>query len=100
MENIVQEEKEEKSSVFSETRAESQEYTEQDRFTSFMFGSRRELHQRNHPHHQHQEPEQNQSTINYEELMMNIDTLYESVRGLKPLFDKIYPVIEQFWKKK
>ncbi|MBO0961212.1 hypothetical protein J1P26_16030 [Neobacillus sp. MM2021_6] len=97
MDNLKQEEQ---SSIFSETQVESQKYSRQDRFTSFMFGSRSEHHQQIHPHHQHQEPKQNQSTINYEELMMNIDTLYESVRGLKPLFDKIYPVIEQFWKKK
>ena len=89
-------EQEEHRSVFSETREDAREDTEQDRFTSFMFGSRR----RNQPHQQHQEPVQNQSTINYEELMMNIDALYESVQGLKPLFNKIYPFIEQFWKKK
>jgi len=81
-----------------EDQEESQEHFEQDRFTRLMFGPRREPHH-NHPHH-HQESTHNQSTIDYGELMMNIDTLMESVRGLKPLFQKVYPFIEQFWKKK
>ncbi|MFJ7729367.1 hypothetical protein ACIQXV_25005 [Neobacillus sp. NPDC097160] len=81
-----------------ERQVESQEHIVQDRFTNLMFGPRREPHQ-NH-HQPHQEPIQNQSTIDYGELMMNIDNLMESVRGLKPLFLKVYPFIEQFWKKK
>ncbi|MFZ7944580.1 MULTISPECIES: hypothetical protein [Bacillaceae] len=73
---------------------------EQDRFTSFMFGHRREHNPHHQTNHHRQEHTHNQSTINYEELMMNIDTLMESVRGLKPLFHKIYPFVEQLWKKK
>lgn len=67
-----------------------------DPFTALMFGSRatdrhgRQIHQ----------PAAQEQGINYEELMLNIDKLMESAKGLKPLFQKIYPVIEQFWKKK
>lgn len=68
-----------------------------DRFTSLMFGSGRgQPKQTNQP----EEPLQQQSTIDYEELMGNIDSLMESLKGIKPLFQKVYPFIEQIWKKK
>ncbi|MFJ5714949.1 hypothetical protein [Neobacillus sp. NPDC093127] len=74
----------------------SEEKVEQDPFTAFMFGRRR-----GHPHReQYQEQAYNQSTINYEELMRHIDTLVVSFQGLKPLFQQVYPFIEQIWKKK
>ncbi|MFK9094645.1 hypothetical protein [Bacillus salipaludis] len=98
MEDIEQKEQEGQDWNDLERQVESQEHLVQDRFTNFMFGPLREQHQ-NH-HQPHQEPIQNQSTIDYGELMMNIDNLMESVRGLKPLFLKVYPFIEQFWKKK
>ncbi|MEH7117414.1 hypothetical protein V7128_08325 [Neobacillus vireti] len=78
---------------------QSEEQSKEDRFTSLMFGSR----QHNHSHksqHRSEPQQQNHATIDYEELMMNIDTLLDSVRGLKPLFSKVYPYIEQIWKKK
>lgn len=74
----------------------SDEKVEQDPFTAFMFGRRRG----HPPREQYQEQAYNQSTINYEELMMHIDTLVASVQGLKPLFQQVYPFIEQIWKKK
>ncbi|WP_066071126.1 hypothetical protein [Neobacillus soli] len=77
-----------------EQHIEKHEY--QDRFTSFMFGGRGDYQQKE----QHEEPIIKQPTINYEELMVNIDTLMESLQGFKPLFKKVYPFIEQFWKKK
>jgi len=82
----------------SKKQEEREEQTKADRFTSLMFGTGRDSDgQRS----QHQlEPKQNQSAIDYEELMMNIDTLLDSVRGMKPLFSKVYPFIEQLWKKK
>ncbi|WHY78970.1 hypothetical protein QNH20_07510 [Neobacillus sp. WH10] len=98
MENQEQVEQDWKDKEDLEEPEESQEHFEQDRFTRFMFGPRREAHQ-HQPHHR-QEPTHNQPSIDYGELMMNIDTLMESVRGLKPLFQKAYPIIEQFWKKK
>jgi len=95
MEYQVQEEEQERHEWNDlERQVESPEHIEQDRFTSLMFGPRREPHSQHH-----QEPVHNQSTIDYEELMVNIDNLMKSVRGLKPLFQKVYPFIEQFWKK-
>ncbi|WP_312471318.1 hypothetical protein [Neobacillus sp.] len=70
----------------------------QDPFTNLMFGTRRQPEHHEHIHEPHQA--NNQSTINYEELIVNIDTLVESIRGLKPLFQKIIPFVEQIWKKK
>jgi hypothetical protein len=68
----------------------------EDVWTSFMFGSGPR-----HPTNiQQNEPPANRSYIDYEELMGNIDTLVVSVRNLKPLFQKVYPYIEQIWKKK
>ncbi|PLS02936.1 hypothetical protein [Neobacillus cucumis] len=82
----------------SDKQEEWEEQIKEDRFNSLMFGpSRNNKGQR--PHHG-EESRQNQSTIDYEELMMNIDSLVDSVRGLKPLFNKVYPHIQQLWKKK
>lgn len=69
----------------------------QDRFTSFMFGSRSEQYQKDDHHHG---PSTNPSSLDYEELMINIDTLMESIRGFKPLLEKVYPYIENILKKK
>lgn len=74
------------------------EWEAEDRFTSFMFGPRK-ASKGNSPQH-HEEPRNNQSTIDYEKLMTNIDTLLDSFRGLKPLFSKVSPYIQQIWKKK
>jgi hypothetical protein len=82
----------------SKKQEEREKQTTEDRFTSLMFGPRRDSDGRRS--HQHPEPKQNQSAIDYEELMVNIDTLLDSARGLKPLFSKVYPFIEQLWKKK
>ncbi|MGG3561196.1 hypothetical protein ABES03_06300 [Neobacillus rhizosphaerae] len=72
-----------------------EERKESDRFNSLMFGPGRQP-QRDH---QTQEAPHQQSTIDYEELMNNIDALMESMKGFKPLFQKVYPYIEQLWKK-
>jgi hypothetical protein len=58
-----------------------------------MFGPRRDRHQRKE--HQ-QELNSNQNFIDFEQLMIHIDTLMESTRDYKPLFQKF---IKQFWKK-
>ncbi|XJZ28175.1 hypothetical protein ACF5W4_05085 [Bacillota bacterium Lsc_1132] len=63
---------------------------DEDHFSRFMFGRARRV-----PEEKIQQP-----SINYEELMSNIDTLMESARNLKPLFDKVYPKISQFFLKK
>jgi hypothetical protein len=67
----------------------------EDRFSQFMFGTRRETEN---------EPSEietgTQPSINYEEIMIHFDTLMESAKNLKPLFQKVYPFVEQIWKKK
>lgn len=75
-------------------------YVREDHFDRFMFGPARGKQQGN-PHLRHQgrnQPEQ--PNIDVDQLMMNIDTLVESVQNLRPLFQKVYPYIEQIWKKK
>ncbi len=62
---------------------------EEDYFTRFMFG-RRKI-----PENSVQQP-----GIDYEELMNNIDTLVESTRQLKPLFQHVYPKVLQLFQKK
>jgi hypothetical protein len=74
------------------------EWEEQDRFTSLMFGPRRE--NRGNISQHSEELRTNHPSIDYEELMTNIDTLLDSFHGLKPLFSKVYPHIQQLWKKK
>jgi hypothetical protein len=65
----------------------------EDPFTRMMFGSRAM-----NPNIENQ-PDQS-SSIDYEELMANIDSLVDSARSLKPFFQKFYPMIEHLWKKK
>ncbi len=62
---------------------------EEDYFTRFMFGPRKI------PEKRDQQP-----GIDYEELMYNIDTLVESARQLKPLFQQVYPKVLQLFQKK
>lgn len=61
-----------------------------DPFSAFMFGAPRKMIQQ----------EQSQQSFNYGELMVNIDTLVESARNLKPLVQQVYPMFTQFMKKK
>jgi hypothetical protein len=77
---------------------EQDSQSNQDPFTNFMFGPRHDFQLRNE--HERQEPDQNPSSINYEELMIAVDSIIESVQELKPLFHKAYPFIEKFLKKK
>jgi hypothetical protein len=74
-----------------------EERRHEDRFTDFMFGQRRGHHQRIEPQ---QEINPNQNYIDYEQLMFHIDSLIESTKNLKPLFQKFQPYVEQIWKKK
>ncbi|WP_040204528.1 hypothetical protein [Neobacillus jeddahensis] len=82
----------------SDTHVELKGEREHDPFTSLMFGTRRD--HRNLHDHQEQTQTQSPSTIDYEALMMNIDILMESVRGLKPLLQKFQPYLKQVLKKK
>ncbi|MED1470210.1 MULTISPECIES: hypothetical protein [Bacillus] len=65
-------------------------------FDQFMFGPGQRRQEQLQP------PETNysQNYIDYGELIVHLDTLVDSARNLKPLFQNIYPFIEQFWKKK
>jgi hypothetical protein len=76
-----------------EEKQEESHYTE-DPFSRMMFGSRANVTE-----NVNQNDHQQNSSIDFDELMTNIDNLVESARGLKPLFHKIYPIIEQLWKK-
>lgn len=80
----------------------TEEKWEEDPFTALMFGHGRGRqgqgtvqHDPLFQHRQYQPP-----NIDYTEIMGHVDTLMESARGLKPLFQKIYPFVEQLWKKK
>jgi hypothetical protein len=68
-------------------------HSSEDPFTKMMFGSR------GVDTNIDNQLEQN-SSIDYEELMDSIDQLVESAKSLKPYFQKLYPMIEQLWKKK
>ncbi|MCQ6280970.1 hypothetical protein [Bacillus sp. EB600] len=61
----------------------------EDPFSRMMFGSKSEV----------EENQVQQASLDYEELMVNIDSLIESAQNLKPLFHKVFPIIEQLWKK-
>jgi hypothetical protein len=74
----------------------SNEQSREDRLTNFMFGTRRNADQDELPGIS----SSNQPTIDYEELMIHIDTLMESAKNLKPMFQKVYPFIEKIWQKK
>ncbi|WP_251552480.1 hypothetical protein [Neobacillus muris] len=74
-----------------------------DPFTALMFGGRKnalpqfELFPDRQPL---QNLPSNQTNIDLEALMHHIDTLVESVNGLKPLLKKAYPYIQKVLNKK
>jgi hypothetical protein len=70
---------------------------DEDHFTNFMFGQRRNLPQRREQEH---ELNTNQNYIDYEQLMIHLDSFIESTKDFKPLFQKFKPFVEQFWKNK
>lgn len=70
-----------------------------DQFSEFMFGAGRGRKQ-NAELEQARFQQQNQTYIDYEQLMVSIDTLVESARNLKPLVQRFFPFLEKFWKKK
>ena len=61
----------------------------EDPFSRMMFGSKSKV----------EETQDQQPSLDFEELMVNIDSLIESAQNLKPLFHKVFPIIEQLWKK-
>ncbi|WP_042455267.1 hypothetical protein [Neobacillus dielmonensis] len=75
-----------------------------DPFTALMFGQQ---HRSTRPQinlfpvrNSLQNRSYNQSGIDLERLIYHIDTLVESVNGLKPLFKKAYPYIQKVLSKK
>jgi len=77
---------------------ENQEVTRPsgEKFNDFMFGPGRSMEANNTQPNENP----NQHYIDYVEVMVNIDILMESVKNLRPLFDKVYPFIIQIWKRK
>jgi hypothetical protein len=69
---------------------------DRDRFTRLMFGSGGG----NEKKVTQPTTDPSQASIDFDELMVNIDSLVESAKNLKPLFQKVYPLVEQIWKKK
>jgi len=70
-------------------------------FDRLMFGSRQNS---NHSDKKKAESKETESDnllnqINIEEIMMNIDSLVGSAKQLKPMFNKIRPLFNQFLKK-
>jgi hypothetical protein len=67
-----------------------------DPFNRLMFGPRRE---ENRTLHQ-ESPEREKSSHNFDGLLENFGSLMDSAQNLKPLFNKVYPLVERFLKKK
>lgn len=94
----MEEEQEEKDLELREEMSTGEMDDPEERFNQFMFGSTwgtarpRPVQGTFNKGSQHY--------IDIDQLMMNIDTLVESVRNLKPLFQKVTPFVEQLWKKK
>lgn len=68
----------------------------EDRFSRFMFGRSREVGQSEHQSVESSPP----PAIDYEKIMNDFDSLIESARNLKPLFQKVYPLVREIWKNK
>ncbi|MGJ7910325.1 hypothetical protein [Neobacillus sp. LXY-1] len=95
IENVIDQEK-------LESNKASQDTWSQDPFTALMFGSPTTIRQTGtySPNQQQETIKDSHNYIDLDELMVHIDTLYSSYQELKPIFQKIYPFIEQFLKKK
>lgn len=72
------------------------EQVDQDHFSRIMFGSRKRAEENVHP----KNDTSAQPSINFEEIMRNIDTLMDSAKHFKPLFQKVLPIVERIWKNK
>ena len=79
-----------------ENQKQNHQMEDDDRFARFMFGPRREMNRKVEP----TSTETKQPSIDYSALMENIDILMRSTENLKPLVKKVYPFVEQLWKKK
>ncbi|WP_419888710.1 hypothetical protein ACN6MT_26450 [Neobacillus niacini] len=66
-----------------------------DRFSRMMFGKQKESVRGNHG-----SPQFNPSSLDIESIIENISKLRDSSQNLKPLFQKVYPFVQGFLKKK
>lgn len=73
----------------------SREQNYVDPFNRLMFGENGQTEERN----QHEADHSSNSSLDLDELMANIDTLIESAKNLKPVFQKALPKIERLWQK-
>ncbi|MEH7181216.1 hypothetical protein [Neobacillus vireti] len=67
-----------------------------DPFSKLMFGDRAESMQRS----RQDVPNSNQNSLDFESIVENIVKLKDSSQNLKPLFERVYPYVQQFLKKK
>ncbi|WP_342430253.1 hypothetical protein [Neobacillus sp. FSL H8-0543] len=67
-----------------------------DRFSSLMFGPSKNVERMVNK----EEARPNESSIDIAGLIENYDKLMNSIQNLKPIFNKAYPFVERFWKKK
>ncbi|WP_059173009.1 hypothetical protein [Bacillus sp. FJAT-27445] len=81
----------------------NQEKHTPDPFTSMMFGTGRRTNSLSNTGKEKGQPVQNragENTINYLQLMEVIDSMVGIADTLKPVFNGVYPYIQQFMKKK
>lgn len=64
-------------------------------FDRFMFGPNRNRRQAV----PHKAKRKSSISPDFAAIIENIDTLMDSAQNLKPLVKKVYPIVEQFWKK-
>lgn len=79
-----------------EEKEQNMERNDDDRFNRFMFGPGR-------AHHRNTEKESkrsNPSSLDIGAILGDIDVLMKSAQNLKPLLNKVYPLVDRFWKKK
>lgn len=69
-----------------------------DPFSKLMFGDK--IKRDTHVMEEEEGKNQNNSTINYEELFNQIDIIVESASKLKPLLSKVSPLVEKYFLKK
>lgn len=75
---------------------QNKERNDGDRFNRFMFGPGRIQHHET-------KKEKNQSSSSSPDIgaiLENVDSLMKSAQNLKPLINKVYPLVERMWKRK
>ncbi|MGX6442260.1 hypothetical protein ACWM35_03350 [Neobacillus sp. K501] len=75
---------------------QNKERSDGDRFNRFMFGPGRA----HHTEAVKEKERSNPSSPDIVAILENVDSLMKSAQNLKPLINKVYPLVERFWKKK